>query len=143
MKRRQFITLAGVATGMVLIPPALYFISPEEKKYAAQLIENELYYLKLAPGSVVNYVDDYFHATGNDMVSALKWKTLYYLKYNWEKSDKIKDLIKYFLLSSDFFINKTDEHKTVHYLGLYSPYTSPLANPYSFALYPPADIKDP
>lgn len=143
MNRRKFIILAGVGTGMVIIPSSLYFVSPGVKKYAVKLIEKELYYLKLAPGSVTSYVNDYFAATGNNMVSTLKWKTLYYLGYNWEKSDRISDLIKYFLLSSDFFINHADESKTVHYLGLYNPYKSPVPNPYSFLLYPPEVVGEP
>lgn len=106
------------------------------------MIEKELYYLKLAPGGVAKYVDDYFAATGNDTVSTIKWKVTYYLRLNYEKSDRLRDLIRYFLLSTDFFINKTDESKVVNYLGLYSPYTSPIPNPYSFVLYPPESIKD-
>ncbi len=143
MKRRQFLKLTGLASGMVIIPPGLYYIAPEVKQYAVKLIEQELHYLKLAPGSTSRFVEAYFKATGNDLVAKVKWKTLYYLGYNWEKSDRIRDLIKYFLLSSDFFINKADEHKTVNYLGIYNPYTSPLSNPYSFVLYPAAEIPEP
>lgn len=128
---------------MVLIPPAIYFIAPEVKSYAAKLIEDELSYLQLSSGSTEKFVIDYFNATGNDILSKMKWKTLYYLGYNWEKSDRIRDLIKYFLLSSDFFINKMDESKPVNYIGIYNPYTSPLSNPYSFILYPPSEIPEP
>lgn len=143
MKRRTFIALAGVGTGMLVIPPSLYFVSPGQKKYAIYLLEKELVYLKIAPGSISKYVDDYFGASANDMVSSLKWKILYYLGYTWEKSDRITELIKYFLLSSDFFIHKMDESKMVNYLGLYSPYKSPVPNPYSFLLYPPSTIGEP
>lgn len=143
MKRRTFITLAGVATGMCIIPPSLYFIAPGVKKYAVLILKKELDYLKLEPEGVNRYVEDYFKATGNDLLSTLKWKTLYYLNSGWEKSDRITDLMKYYLLSSDFFINKTDESKTVNYLGLFNSYHSPVPNPYSFVLYPPAEIKEP
>jgi hypothetical protein len=142
VERRTFITLAGVGAGMCFIPPALYFVAPGVKKYAAMTIERELHYLKLAPGSVTSFVDDYFLAIGNDTVSALKWKVTYYLGLDYKKSDRIRDLIKYYLLSSDFFINKTDESKVVNYLGAYSPYKSPVPNPYSFVIYPPDSIKD-
>jgi len=142
VERRKFLTLAGVGVGMCVIPPSLYFIAPGTKQYAVLAIEKELHYLKLAPGSVINYVNDYFDRTGNDTVSNLKWKMTYYLRLNYEKSDRLRDLIKYFLLSTDFFINKTDESKVVNYLGLYSPYLSPVPNPYSFVIYPKEDIKD-
>ena len=143
MKRRTFIKLTGVASGMILIPPAIYFIAPEIKQYAVKLIEDELHYLTLTTGSASRFVEDYLNATGNDLLSKVKWKTLYCLGYNWEKSDRIRDLIKYFLLSSDFFINKADERKPVNYLGIYNPYTSPLSNPYSFVLYPASEIPEP
>ena len=143
MKRRKFLLLSGLAAGSVVFPASLYLLSPGVKQYAQLLIERELNYLKLEPGSVSRYVEDYFNATGNNLVSRLKWKTMYYLNFNWEKSDQILELIKYYLLSSDFFINKTDERKTVHYLGLYSPYKSPVPNPFSFALYPADQVGEP
>jgi hypothetical protein len=143
MERRQFIRLAGVGTGMFVIPPALYFLAPGVKEYAVTLIKKELYYLKLAPGSVEEYVKDYFNVRKNDMVSNLKWKVTYYLQLDYKYSERSKDLIKYYLMSTDFFIHKADENKTVNYLGLYSPYTSPVPNPYSFVIYPPSEIEDP
>jgi len=143
MKRRTFITLAGVGAGLCIVPPSLYYVAPGTHEYALKLIKKELYYLNITPGSAEKYVEDYFNKLGNDTVSTLKWKTTYYLRLNYEKSERIRDLIKYFLLSSDFFIHKTDESKPVNYLGLYSPYTSPIPNPYSFIIYPPATIKEP
>jgi hypothetical protein len=143
MKRRTFITLAGVGAGLCIVPPALYYIAPGTQEYALKLLRKELYYLNITPGSAEKYVTDYFQAIGNDTMATLKWKTSYYLGLNYEKSDRIRDLIKYFLLSTDFFINKTDERKPVNYLGLYSPYKSAITNPYSFIIWPAADIKEP
>jgi|GEM_PF-986838 len=143
MKRRKFITLAGAAAGIAIVPPSLYFIAPGINEFAVELIEKEFYYLKLAPGSAVRYVDDYFKSSANNTLSTIKWKTTYYLKLNYEQSDRVRELLKYYLLSTDFFINKMDESKTLNYLGLYSPYHSPLPNPYSFLIYPPAEIKEP
>lgn len=128
---------------MVMIPPALYFIAPGIKTYAELILKKELYYLKMEPNGVTQFVTDYFAATGNDTVSIAKWKLLYYLKSGWEKSDRISDLMKYYLLSSDFFIHKMDESKVVNYLGLFNSYRSPMPNPYSFVLYPPATIPAP
>jgi hypothetical protein len=133
---------AGVATGSVLIPGTVYFTVGSVKRYAALLIERQLGYLKLEPGSINKYVNDYFKDDTNKASERIKWKTFYYMDMNWEKSDHILELIKYFLLSSDFFINKMDESKTIHYLGLYSPYKSPIPNPFSYILYPPNEIKE-
>lgn len=142
MERRNFIRLVGVGTGMCFIPPSLYFLAPGIKTYAESILKKELSYLKLEPAGVRKYIDDYFQATGNDTLSVLKWKVLYYLNSSWDKSDRIRDLLKYYLLSSDFFINKTDEKKEVHYLGLFNSYKSPVPNPYSFVLYPASEIGD-
>lgn len=130
--------MAGVAAGLVIVPPALYFIAPGVNEYAVSVIKKHLHYLKLAPGSVERYVEAYFQVRTNDMVSNLKWKVTYYLQLDYEHSERSKDLIKYFLLSTDFFINKADESRTVNFLGLYSPYKSPVPNPYSFVIYPPS-----
>ncbi|SEB09062.1 hypothetical protein [Pedobacter hartonius] len=144
MERRQFLRLAGsVGAGICVIPPSLYFLAPGVNEYAIKLIKKEFHYLKLAPGSVEKYVEDYFNIRKNDMVSTLKWKATYYLDLDYDHSERSRDLLRYFLLSTDFFINKTDERKTVNYLGFYSPYTSPVPNPYSFVIYPPSGIREP
>jgi len=142
MERRKFLVLAGVGAGMCLLSPAVYFIAPDTKEFAVKLILKEFYYLKIVPGSVERYVDDFIESNGNDLVSRLKWKTTYYLKLSYHQSDRMRDLFRYFILSTDFFINKTDETKEVHYLGMYSPYLNAVTNPYSFIIYPPETIRD-
>lgn len=133
----------GVGAGSLAIPASLYYLSPAINEHAVLLIKRELSYLKIAEGSVEKYVEDYFKHAQNDLVWKLKWKTMYYLRTGPEKSVTLFELVKYYLLSSDFFINRTDESKVVRYLGLYSPYTSPVPNPFSFALYPPGNIGEP
>ncbi|PWS29208.1 hypothetical protein DHW03_05130 [Pedobacter yonginense] len=141
MDRRKFLILTGVAIGGVAIPSSVFFVSNSVKKYAVLFIERELDYLILEPGSVVKYVDEYFTQT-NNLLERVKWKAMYYLHVGWQKSDQILELIKYYLLSSDFFINKMDESKMVKYLGLYSPYKSPVPNPFAYTLHPPSEIKN-
>lgn len=143
MKRRKFLLLLGVGTGSVAIPASFYFLSPTIKTYANLLIRRELAYLKIAEGSVEKYVEDFFNAGQNDLISKLKWKTMYFLGVRPEQSTVLFELVKYYLLSSDFFIHKMDEQKTVNYLGLYSPYKSPVPNPFSFILHPPAEVDEP
>lgn len=136
MNRRRFMTMAGIGTGLLILPPALYISSPSLRKYAGRLIREELYYLKLEPAGVDRYVDDYFNTSANNAVTNIRWKTYYYLGMKADRSDQILELIKYYLLSSDFFINKADESKQVNYLGLYNPYKSPVPNPFCALLYP-------
>ncbi|MET4082389.1 hypothetical protein ABIB40_002347 [Pedobacter sp. UYP30] len=142
MKRRNFIMLTGVALGAVIVPPTLYFVSPSIKEFAIKLIEKELSYLKLRPGIAAQYVDDYFEHNKNNVLETAKWKTFYYLNYTAKNSNSLSELVKYFLLSTDFFIHKTDTVRGINYLGLYSPYTSPIPNPFSYVIYPPNSIKN-
>ncbi len=141
MKRRKFITLAGIGTGLLILPPALYLTSPSLRKYAGRLIREELHYLKLEQAGVDQYVNDYFNASANNVLINLKWKSYYYLGITAERSNQISELVKFYLLSTDFFIHRADETRLVSYLGLYNPYKSPVPNPYSFVLYPPDTIK--
>lgn len=127
----------GAGIGTALIPVSLYQLSPEIQNYAIRIIKEELYYLKLDSSGVHQFVNDYFQARENNLNESLKWKLAYFLKLDWRRSGRISDLIKYYLLSSDFFINKTDESKIVNYLGLFNSYKSPVPNPYSFVIYPP------
>lgn len=126
----------------MIIPASLYFLSPDVKEYAVAFIKKELSFLKLEEGSVDRYVADYLQHTKNDLIQRMKWKTMYYLDMDPSQSNVLFELVKYYLLSSDFFINRTDESQTVKYLGLYSPYKSPVPNPFSFILYTPTTIKD-
>ena len=137
MKRRTFFILAGVSTGLLILPPAVYITAAPLRKLAVKMIHKELHYLKLEPVGVEKYVDDFFNSSINDMLVNLRWKAFYYLRISPEQSNQVNDLIKYFLLSTDFFIHKTDESRIVNYLGLYNPYKSPIPNPYSFQIYPP------
>ncbi|MNK02965.1 hypothetical protein D3C87_207960 [compost metagenome] len=132
----------GVGIAGVAIPASAYFLSSTVKEYAVLLIKREFDYLKLEEGSVEKYVNDYFQYPSNNLMEKLKWKAVYYLNISPDKADSFFELLKYYLLSSDFFINKTDETKIVRYLGLYSPYKSPVPNPYSFVLYPPDEIRE-
>ncbi len=131
-----------MALGAAVIPPTLYFVAPSIKEFAVQLITKELSYLKLRPGIAAQYVNDYFEHNKNNMLETAKWKTFYYLNYTASQSNSLSELVKYFLLSTDFFINKTDITREINYLGLYSPYKSPVPNPFSFVIYPPMAIKN-
>lgn len=141
MNRRKFLILTGVSTGCIVIPASVYFFTGDVNAYSCLLIKKQLHYLKLEEGSVEKYVSEYFN-NSNDAVLRMKWKTMYYLNSTYEDSNTLKELIKYYLLSTDFFINKMDESKVIKYLGLYSPYKSPVPNPFAYTLYPPEKVLD-
>lgn len=140
MERRRFLLLIGVGTGSIVAPASFYFLSPTINEHAVLLIKRELNYLKLQEGSVERYIEDYFKHAHNDLIAKIKWKAMYYMRIRPQQSATFFELVKYYLLSSDFFINKADQTREVKYLGLYSPYKSPVPNPFSFVLYPPESI---
>lgn len=137
MKRRTFFILAGISTGLLVLPPILYISAPPLRKFVVQMIYKELNYLKLEPNGVEKYVDDFFNSSINNTLVNLRWKTFYYLRISPAQSTQVFEMIKYYLLSTDFFIYKADESRTINYLGLYNPYKSPIPNPFSFQIYPP------
>lgn len=63
----------------------------------------------------------------HSLVSNKYFKLPYFEKYIQYRSE----IIGNFLLSTDFFINKMDESKSLNYKTLYNPYFTPCANPFS------------
>lgn len=133
MKRRSLIKLFGALTGgAVLLPAGLYFASPDMKEYARDLIFKELDYLKLESRGVARFVDDYFKADSFNLKNSLRWKYYYFSRMEIGKSDNLFQLVKIYLLSTDFFIRGADVETPVQYLGLFNPYKSSMPNPFSY-----------
>ncbi|MEQ8361803.1 MAG: hypothetical protein RIF39_08920 [Cyclobacteriaceae bacterium] len=44
-------------------------------------------------------------------------------------------IVRNFLLSTDFFLNKMDSKKKLRYIGLHNPYRRPCSNPFSNGYY--------
>jgi len=132
--------VSGVAgTAMLAIPSFGYaFTSTEEA--AAGIIENELKALGIITtrGDIELFVEDYFteHKMKENVTFGLKLKSFYFLGVSSAKSYVVSELIKSFLLSTDFFMNKMDVSKPLKYTGIYSPYKKPCSNPFSFFYYP-------
>lgn len=135
MKRNNFIKiLTALAGGAVLIPSGLYLASPGQKKLAEQTIYKELHYLKLDPQGVTQFVEDYFKGSNPGFKEKMKWKAYFFLNSGTKGSDNLFQVVRAYLLSSDFFLNKTDVSKTVKYLGMFNPYKSQVPNPYSYVI---------
>lgn len=135
MERKTFLRYSGLLGLAAIIPPSLYLISPSMKKQAISSIHKELHYLTLDPAGVEQYVDDYFNDPDFSLSSKLRWKVLYYMRYDTKKSNQLFALVKFYLLSSDFFVNKMDKRKVVQYVGLYNPYKTKFPNPFSYVLH--------
>ena len=136
MNRRFFLKLTGAGAALVALPAmGIAYIS--YNKAATGFILNELDYLKLEVSGVEQFVQDY--AKGKSDNYLLKIRGLYMLDSSASKSKLVEELVKDYLLSTDFFRNRMDESKTIKYTGLYDPYKSPCANPFSAVYYPPVN----
>jgi hypothetical protein len=135
MHRRKFLKIAGVSTTAVVALPAGWYAATSVQEAAAGIITREFGYLKLDPKGVARFVDDYLKDPMSQYTPA-KVKMYYATQTGAKQSTLVADLTRKYLLSSDYFINKMDEDKTVQYLGFYNPYRSPCANPFSSLHYP-------
>ncbi len=135
MRRRNFLKIAGAGTAAVAALPAGWYVTTSVQEAAAGIITREFSYLKLDPKGVARFVDDYLKDPLSGYTPA-KIKAYYALRTGAAQSMMVADLTRKYLLSSDYFINKMDEGKTVQYLGFYNPYRSPCANPFSSLHYP-------
>ena len=96
----------GIGGAVLALPASVFLAVKSIEDIAFDLIVNELHYLKLDKDGVKKYVRDYLHRDKPDFLSKLKWRSYYLLNFNSNDSDNVKYLISYYLLSSDFFINK-------------------------------------
>jgi hypothetical protein len=135
MRRRNFLKIAGAGTAAVVALPAGWYVATSVQEAATGIITRELGYLKLEPQGVARFVDDYLKDPLSQYTPG-KLKAYYALRTGADASMMVADLTRKYLLSSDYFINKMDEHRTVQYLGFYNPYRSPCANPFSSIHYP-------
>jgi hypothetical protein len=119
----------------VAVLPAGWYAATSVQQAAAGIITREFDYLKLDPKGVAQFVDDYLKDPLSSYTPA-KVKAYYALRTGAGQSTMVADLTRKYLLSSDYFLNKMDEDKTVQYLGFYNPYRSPCANPFSSLHYP-------
>lgn len=133
MKRRNFLILAG-AGGVAAAATSFSFLSTSFEDAATGLIRSELHFLKLDPEGLERFVKDY--ASNKDSTYHLTMRGYSFLGIGANQSGKVNQLLTAYLLSTDFFMNKMDESKTVKYVGLYDPYKRPCAHPFSNNFYP-------
>jgi hypothetical protein len=130
MKRRQFLTIAGI--GGLIAGLATFGIAFQGA--VERIISNELNFLNLDKEGVRRFVADYTRSMTSKNKMMLKGYS--FMGIGAAKSQKINSLINAYLLSTDFFMNKMDENRTIKYVGLYDPYMRPCVHPFSSAYYP-------
>ena len=132
MKRRKFLTIAGVS-GVVAALASFKFITSPFESVAKNIIKSELDYLKLDEDGLDKFVADYTKLKDRNYKLTMKGYSLFGI--NAARSGKVHQLVSAYLLSSDFFQNKMDEKRTIKYVGLYDPYSRPCSHPFSHAWY--------
>ena len=133
MKRRTFITVATLGTGIIALGTAKFLITPFEET-AEKLIIKELSFLKVDQGGVKAFVRDYSRV--KDRYYRLLVKGYSLLGITSSQSGKIHQLVTNYLLSTDFFSNQMDESRTIKYVELYNPYLRPCVHPFTHRRYP-------
>lgn len=138
MHRRKFLKLSALGGGALLALPGLGFIAVTAKEAVAAIIMRQFDYLQLDEKGVAQFVEDYFAAHPKMAGFDKKLRSYYLLRLDASQSELIDHLTRNYLQSTDFFRNKMDESLPVNYLGLYNPYKTPCANPFSALYYPAA-----
>lgn len=141
MKRRKFISIAAVGSAVIAIPSIGLSSNAFFKQAVTSIIHRELGYLKLDEQGVKKFVNDFADQTNAGSISSsqkMKMKVgTEYLFPGSVDTTLVKDrIITSFLLSSDFFINKMNEKRTVQYIGLFDSSKKPCTNPFSHLYYP-------
>lgn len=132
MKRRKFITITTL-TGLIAGITSFRFISRSFDDAAADLIRDEVPYLKLDEDGVRKFVSDF--SKHKDRRYKFTIRGYSFLGISSKRSGKVNQLVTAYLLSSDFFANGMDESRTIRYVGLYDPYLRPCAHPFSHIHY--------
>lgn len=139
MKRRNFLKFASIGAAALAVLPGFSLYYASSRDCAVDLILDEYKFLKIGREEVVKYVDDFYklHPVEESTPWQMKIKIHHYFNIATVRSEM---LVKGFLLSTNFFMNKMDETRPVEYISLYNPYKQPCANPFSFMYYPQQNI---
>jgi hypothetical protein len=132
MKRRKFLTIAGIGGALAALASFKFITDPFES-VAKKIIRSELDYLTLDEPGIDRFVADYTKLKDRNYKLMMKGYSLFGV--NSSRSGKVHQLVSAYLLSSDFFQNKMDQSKPVKYIGLYDPYLRPCAHPFSHIHY--------
>ncbi|WP_205499834.1 twin-arginine translocation signal domain-containing protein [Rufibacter psychrotolerans] len=140
MNRRNFLRVTSLAGAATIALPSLGYMTTSLKDAAVGVIINELNYLTLDRAGVEQFVDDYLrgHYINSSLKAQFSLISCYYLGGNVTKSLTIPKLVQSYLISTDFFLNKMDERRTIKYINRNMPYKLPCYNPFSALYYPQA-----
>lgn len=139
MNRRKFLTLSGLGA-MAVAVPGVSLMATSMEDAAKGILKNEFNYLILDEEGLELFVRNYLDYSYNRSLN-LKLQSSYLLGMNSDTSDFVAHMAREYLSSTDFFINKMDPNIPVKYIGVYDPYNTPCANPFSSNYYPQENSK--
>jgi hypothetical protein len=129
MKRRTFI-LAGLGASSSLV--AWQFAGPNEEESIAMVVRRRLDYLTLDLEGLRRFSRDMaaLHAISSARMHLIWGTRLIYSRFRLSSGNNAlafmlrhgeDRIVSTYLISSDFFVNGTDERQVVNYLGLPDP----------------------
>lgn len=141
MKRRNFLKLLGA--GSILAAAGYWGLSSFESSIK-DIIMEDTKGLQLEEGTIDRFLADakkeiFWHEydlTKKGFIVAHTWLGSGFLPYKLKYSQYRSKVVGTFLLSTDFFMHKMDENRTISYVGFYNPYRRPCASPFSNLSYP-------
>ena len=134
MLRRKFLKLTGLGTGALVTIPTFGFATTSYEEAVTGILKKEIGYLDLDKKGIEKFIQDF--SKDRDEKYRLKVRAMYLLGIKPEHSYSVNDIVRTYLLSTDFFMTQMNERKTVHYIGLYNPYARPCTQPFSNLYYP-------
>lgn len=134
MLRRKFLKLTGLGTGALITIPTFGFATTSYEEAVTGILKKEIGYLDLDKKGIEKFIQDF--SKDHDEKYRLKVRAMYLFGIKPDHSYTVNDIVRTYLLSTDFFLNQMNEHKTVHYIGLYNPYVRPCTQPFSNLYYP-------
>lgn len=143
MKRRKFLKIGGIMAAAAAVPPVTLNVQGFMSYSVQSIIKRELAYLTIDPKGLEQFTEDYIEFVKTfPILGQQKFRmniaSHNFLKRNAQNSDIVEGMVNKFLLSSDFFINRMDETKTVKYLGMHDKNKAACFNPFSHIYYPQA-----
>ena len=133
MKRRKFLTIAGVGALVTAVASGKFFTTSFEDA-AENIIRRELNFLKLDDAGLKAFIKDLSALKDRNYKLILKSYGL--LGIGSKRSGKVHQMVSTYLLSTDFFSNKMDESRIIKYVGVFDPYLRPCAHPFTSPEYP-------
>ena len=123
------------------IPPAIINVHDFMSYSVQSIIKRELDYLIIDAKGLAQFSTDYIEYVKTfPLLSQQKFRmniaSANFLKKNAQNSLTIEGIVTGFLLSTDFFVNRMDETKTIKYIGLRDKNKAACFNPFSHLYYP-------